>query len=148
MQIRDCMSGSVVTIAPEESAALAARLLTRHNLGVLPVCGYDGQLRGIVTDRDIITRCIAVDQDPSRVPVADIMSREVETVAPADDPHVAAAKMAANQVRRLPVVEDGTLIGMLSLSDLARNRKLDMEAAAALSEISTNVKSRKHSGLS
>lgn len=50
MQIRDCMSGAVVTIAPEESAALAARLLTRHNLGALPVCGYDGQLRGIVTD--------------------------------------------------------------------------------------------------
>lgn len=59
MQIRDCMSGAVVTIAPEESAALAARLLTRHNLGALPVCGYDGQLRGIVTDRDVITRCVA-----------------------------------------------------------------------------------------
>lgn len=67
MQIRDCMSGAVITIAPEESAALAARLLTRHNLGALPVCGYDGRLRGIVTDRDIVTRCVAVDQDPSRV---------------------------------------------------------------------------------
>ena len=130
MQIRDCMSGAVVTIAPEESAALAARLLTRHNLGALPVCGYDGQLRGIVTDRDIITRCVAADQEPSRVPVADIMSRNPETVA-------------ARQVRRLPVVEEGKLVGMLSLGDLARNRKLDMEAAAALSEISTNVKPRR-----
>ncbi len=143
MQIRDCMSGSVVTIAPEESAALAARLLTRHNLGVLPVCGYDGTLRGIVTDRDIITRCIAVDQDPSRVPVEDIMSRDLETVDPSDNPHSAAAKMAANQVRRLPVVESGKVVGMISLGDLARNRKLDMEAASALSEISANVKSRK-----
>lgn len=119
MQIRDCMSGAVVTIAPEESAALAARLLTRHNLGALPVCGYDGQLRGIVTDRDIITRCVAADQEPSRVPVADIMSRNPETVAPADDPRAAAAKMAARQVRRLPVVEEGKLVGMLSLGDLA-----------------------------
>ena len=143
MQIRDCMSGAVVTIAPEESAALAARLLTRHNLGALPVCGYDGQLRGIVTDRDIITRCVAADQEPSRVPVADIMSRNPETVAPADDPRAAAAKMAARQVRRLPVVEEGKLVGMLSLGDLARTRKLDMEAAAALSEISTNVKPRR-----
>lgn len=142
MQIRDCMSGSVVTIAPEESAALAARLLTRHNLGALPVCSYDGHLRGIVTDRDIITRCVAVDQDPSRVPVSDIMSRNLETVGPDDDPHAAAARMAAHQVRRLPVVEQGKLVGMLSLGDLARSRKLDMEAAAALSEISTNVKSR------
>lgn len=143
MQIRDCMSGAVITIAPEESAALAARLLTRHNLGALPVCGYDGRLRGIVTDRDIVTRCVAVDQDPSRVPVADIMSRDPETVAPADDPKVAAARMSAHQVRRLPVVEEGKLVGMISLGDLARNRKLDMEAAAALSEISTNVKSRR-----
>lgn len=68
------MSEAVVTITPEESAALAARLMTRHNLGVLPVCDYHGKLQGMVTDRDIITRCIAVDQDPSRVPVADIMS--------------------------------------------------------------------------
>lgn len=143
MQIRDCMSGSVVTIAPEESAALAARLLTRHNLGALPVCGYDGSLRGIVTDRDIITRCVAVDQDPSRVPVEDIMSRELETVSPSDHPRSAAAKMAANQVRRLPVVEAGKVVGMISLCDLARNRKLDMEAAAALSEISTNIKAHK-----
>ena len=139
MQIRDCMSGAVVTIAPEESAALAARLLTRHNLGALPVCGYDGQLRGIVTDRDIITRCVAADQEPSRVPVADIMSRNPETVAPADDPRAAAAKMAARQVRRLPVVEEGKLVGIISLADLARSQRFDMEAAQALGEISENI---------
>lgn len=79
MRVRDCMSENVVTITPEESAALAARLMTRHNLGVLAVCDYHGKLQGVVTDRDIITRCVAVDQDPSRVPVADIMSAQVET---------------------------------------------------------------------
>ena len=69
MRVRDCMSENVVTITPEESAALAARLMTRHNLGVLAVCDYHGKLQGVVTDRDIITRCVAVDQDPSRVHV-------------------------------------------------------------------------------
>ena len=142
MQIRDCMSGAVVTIAPEESAALAARLLTRHNLGALPVCGYDGQLRGIVTDRDIITRCVAADQEPSRVPVADIMSRNPETVAQPTTPR---CRRQNGRPPGSPPARGGggKLVGMLSLGDLARNRKLDMEAAAALSEISTNVKPRR-----
>ena len=58
MRVRDLMSKSVVTIAPEESAALAARLLSRHELGALPVCAADGTLVGIVTDRDIVLRLI------------------------------------------------------------------------------------------
>ena len=56
MRVRDLMNPSVVSITPEESAALAARLLSRHGLGALPVCGEDGSLRGIVTDRDIVLR--------------------------------------------------------------------------------------------
>ena len=143
MRVRDCMSENVVTITPEESAALAARLMTRHNLGVLAVCDYHGKLQGVVPDRDIITRCVAVDQDPSRVPVADIMSAQVETIAPEENAQAATERMARKQVRRLPVVEAGKLVGVVSLNDLARNRKTEMEAAQALCEISGNVKKRK-----
>ena len=143
MRVRDCMSENVVTITPEESAALAARLMTRHNLGVLAVCDHHGKLQGVVTDRDIITRCVAVDQDPSRVPVADIMSAQVETIAPEENAQAATERMARKQVRRLPVVEAGKLVGVVSLNDLARNRKTEMEAAQALCEISGNVKKRK-----
>lgn len=139
MQVQDFMSRNVVSITPEESAALAARLLARHNLGALPVCDYDGRLQGIVTDRDIITRCVAADQDPKRVPVQDIMSRELKTVEPADDVHRAARQMAEWQIRRLPVVENGQVRGMVSLGDLATSRRCEMEAAEALSEISENV---------
>lgn len=143
MQVKDLMSHSVVSITPEESAALAARLLARHNLGALPVCDYNGQLTGIITDRDIITRCVAADQDPSRVPVQDIMTRQPETVAPGEDVHAAAHRMAACQIRRLPVVENGAVLGMVSLGDLAASRRCDTEAAEALSEISENVIRRK-----
>ena len=72
MFVRDLMNSAVVSITPEESAALAARLLSRHDLGSLPVCGQNGRLVGIVTDRDIITRCVAAGEDPSRVPVQDL----------------------------------------------------------------------------
>ncbi len=143
MFVRDLMNPSVVSITPEESAALAARLLSRHDLGALPVCGQSGTLVGIVTDRDIITRCVAAGEDPSRVPVRDIMSPAPVTVSPGDDVHQAARQMAHRQVRRLPVVEGDQVVGMVSLGDLARNRRCDTEAAEALCDISANPKRRK-----
>lgn len=143
MQIRELMSKSVVSITPEESAALAARLLTRHNLGMLPVCGQDGRLVGVVTDRDIVTRCLAAGQDPSRVPVEDIMTRELETLSPQEEVEAASARMADGQVRRLPVVEEGRVVGVLSLADLARSRRYEAEAAQALCQISESLVRRR-----
>ena len=140
MQIRDLMTPIVVSITPEESAGLAARLLSRHNLGALPVCGERGELRGIVTDRDIVTRCVAPGQDPGRVPVREIMSPDPDTISPDQDAGTAARKMACRQVRRLPVVENGQVVGMVSLGDLSRCSACDTEAGAALAEISRNVR--------
>ena len=75
MEIKDLMNPSVVTIEPTASAALAARLLSRHNVGSLPVCGEDRRLRGMVTDRDIVLRCVAAEEDPAQTLVRDIMTR-------------------------------------------------------------------------
>ena len=143
MRVRDLMSKSVVTIAPEESAALAARLLSRHELGALPVCAADGTLAGIVTDRDIITRCVAAGEEPGRVPVRDIMSPAPSVITPEPPVSAAARLMAQRQVRRLPVVEQGQVVGMLSLGDLARSRRTDTEAAKALSDISASLRRKK-----
>lgn len=140
MQVRDLMNPSVVSITPGESAALAARLLSRHNIGSLPVCSEDGCLRGIVTDRDIVTRCVAAEEDPAQTPVRDIMTRNCTSVAPDDDPREATRLMSVRQVRRLPVLEEGKVVGMISLGDLACSHTCDMEASKALSEISEGVK--------
>ena len=139
MVVRDLMNPSVVTVEPGSSAALAARLLSRHNVGAVPVCGPDRRLRGMVTDRDIVLRCVAAEEDPAQTPVRDIMTRRCTAVAPGDDCREATRLMAQEQVRRLPVVEGGRLVGMISLADLARSRRMDMEAAQALCEISENV---------
>ncbi|MCC8182648.1 MAG: CBS domain-containing protein [Clostridiales bacterium] len=143
MRIQDIMSKTVVSITPEESAALAARLLTRHNLGILPVCSQSGKLEGVVTDRDIITRCLAASEDPSRVPVRDIMTRDPETLSPQDKGEDALRRMAKRQVRRIPVVEDGQVVGMVSLGDLAKKGRYEAEAAKALCDISANVTRRR-----
>ena len=139
MQVKELMNPSVVTIEPSASAALAARLISRHNVGALPVCAGDRRLRGMVTDRDIVLRCVAAEEDPAQTPVRDIMTRSCATVAPEDDCRRATQLMSAHQVRRLPVVADGRLVGMISLSDVARSGRFGMEAAQALSEISENV---------
>ena len=139
MEVRDLMNPSVVSIEPTSSAALAARLISRHNVGALPVCSQDRRLRGVVTDRDIVLRCVAAEEDPAQTMVRDIMTRNCATVSPGDDCREASRVMSVQQVRRLPVVEDGKVVGMISLGDLARSHRYDMEAAQALSEISENV---------
>ena len=140
MKVCDIMSSKVVSIAPEEPVSAAAKLLKRMNIGALPVCDASRRLRGIVTDRDIVTRCVALEADPAHTPVAEIMSRGVVTVTPLDDTGRAARAMSEDRVRRLPVLDEGRLVGMVTLCDLARDANCDMEAAEALAEISSNVK--------
>jgi CBS domain-containing protein len=142
MLVSELMSNSVITISPDEPASLAARLLYRHNIGSIPVCTDDGKLKGVVTDRDIVLRCVAAENDPETTPVREIMTRGLVTVSPKDDIREAARQMAESQVRRLPVVESGKLVGYLSIGDLAKTHMYDMEASKALSEISLNLRKR------
>ena len=139
MKVHELMTGRVISVTPEDSAASAARLLERHNIGALPVCTEEGRLRGMVTDRDLALRCMAGASDPEKTPVREVMSRGILTATPDEDVKAAALTMAKGQVRRMPVVADGRVVGMLSLGDLARDQNCKMEASAALSEISTNL---------
>lgn len=140
MKVKEIMSKQIVNIAPEESAAVAARLLSRHNIGALPVCTKEGVLRGLVTDRDIVLRCVAADEDPTGVKVSEIMTRRVLSVDCEASLKTATDLMAREQIRRLPVEQKGKVVGMLSLADFARLPNYTTEAAEALSEISFNMK--------
>ena len=137
MLVKEAMQPAPVTIEPEESAALAARLLSRHNIGFLPVCTSSGKLVGVVTDRDLVVRCVAAEELAAALPVKRLMSRHPWSADPEDDLRLAAERMARSQVRRLPVIDEGRLVGIVSLCDLSR--RSDMEAAEALAEISANV---------
>lgn len=142
MKVSELMSDSTVSVTPEESAGLASRLLSRHNIGSLPVCDEDGHVHGVITDRDIVTRCVAVGDDPEHTPVGQLMTRGVISVNPDEDVERAAELMGRGQVRRLPVTENGKLVGVISLGDIARASSCHMEAAQALEEISGNIQSR------
>ena len=139
MKVRELMTGSAVSVHEDEPVVAAARLMKARNIGSIPVCGDDGQLTGILTDRDIVVRCVAPGADPGAVKIAAVMTPGTVTVTPADEVDTALARMTHEQVRRLPVVQDGRLVGMLSIADVARSRRCAMEAARALCGITSNV---------
>ena len=142
MKLRELMSKPVVRIQPEETVTVAARMLEHNNIGAIPVCGSDGRLCGMLTDRDIVTRCLAAGKSPQNTSVREIMTGKVYVARPDMDAALAASLMGREQIRRLPVMENGKLCGMVSLGDLARKEESSMEAGDALMEISSHLSSR------
>lgn len=138
MKVKDIMTQSVVKIGQDEPVAVAARTLTHYNIGVLPVCNEKGSLCGIVTDRDIVTRCLAAGMEPTETQVKQVMTHSVKTIDTDADVAEAARIMGSNQIRRLPVTEGGKICGIVSLGDLSQNEK----AGNALSRISQNRSDR------
>lgn len=142
MKLREIMTNPVIRIHPEESVAVAARTLAHYNIGILPVCGADGRVCGLVTDRDLVTRCIASGRSPASTTVRDVMTTKIISARPDMETSAAAGLMGREQVRRLPVLENGRLCGMVSLGDLAVKEETSYNAGDALTEISESLSKR------
>lgn len=139
MKVRDLMTKSVAYVNPTTSVTEAATLMQKHNVGSIPVC-ESNKIVGIITDRDIVVRNIAHGKNPAVTSVKDVMTTQVTTGNPDMDISQATRLMADNQIRRLPIVENNNLVGMLALGDIAVNTNSDTEASEALSEISEPTK--------
>src|ERR671925_256162 len=120
--VRDVMTPGVRTVSPAQSLADAAEVMKGEDVGSVPVV-EEGRVAGILTDRDIVTRAVAERRDPQAVKVDEVASRDPVTVEPEQDLDEALALMAQHQVRRLPVVEEGRLVGMLAQADVALEGK-------------------------
>ena len=136
MKVREVMRSPVVCVGPGQSVESAAKVFERYNIGALPVCTSQGMLCGMLTDRDLVVRCLAMGKLPAGTCVREIMTKQVISVSPDMDASVAAHLMGRKRVRRLPVVEHGKVRGILSLDDLAANEHNADDAADALGEIS------------
>ncbi len=132
--VRDVMTSNVRAAASTESLADAAQMMKEEDVGSLPVV-EDDRLIGILTDRDIIVRAVAERVDPQSISVGDVASRELVTVEPDQDLDEALSLMARHRVRRLPVVADGRLVGILAQADVAIEAK-EKNAGEMLEEIS------------
>ena len=117
--VNDVMSKKVVAVLPGDTLEEAARLMKEHDVGVLPVVS-GGELKGLVTDRDIVLQCVAAGKEPSQVKAYQIMTKDVVSVSPGQTVSEAARLMGKEQIRRLPVLKDGVIDGMISMADIAR----------------------------
>jgi CBS domain-containing protein len=133
-KVRDIMSTDLEYVSPQDNVFEAAVLMKDHNIGAVPVV-ENGQLRGMVTDRDLVIRNIA-ERRPNSAPVGEIMSTHLVYCTPDMSVDEAAKLMAEAQVRRLPVVENNRLVGMVSLGDMAVRQPYQNEASEALNVIS------------
>lgn len=129
--VRNLMTASPVTMSAAATAADAARAMRDANIGDVLLL-EDRRIRGIVTDRDIVVRVIADGRDPAKTSLADICSSDLTTVSPNTEVGEAVRLMREKALRRLPVIEDGRPIGIVSLGDLAVER----DPGSALGEIS------------
>jgi CBS domain-containing protein len=123
-KIRDVMTPAPITLSERQTAADAARMMKECDVGDVLVCGDDGRLVGIVTDRDLVVRCLADHRD-GETPLRGLCTPAVSTLTPGASIDDAVALMRTNAVRRIPVVESGELVGIVSLGDLARERDPD-----------------------
>ena len=135
MKIKDCMTKNVISVGASEPVAVAARLMSRYNLGAQPVQNADGRLCGMVTDRDVVLRCVAARRDAEHMRVGEMMSTGILAVEASEDISRAAQMMSRAQLRRLPVTQNGKLTGMLSMADLARRGEYSMETAQCMESI-------------
>ncbi len=133
MQCQDIMEKDVECVSPRDTVEDAAIRMRDEDVGFLPVCDQSKKVLGTLTDRDIVVRAVAEDLDPKTTTLSDICSRDLVTVSADDSAETALDLMRTHALRRLPVVDRGAPVGIVSIGDLATGR----EAGSALSEISS-----------
>ena len=142
MKIREIMSANPITIGEHAPLSDAAQLMWEHDIGFLPVLANDGALTGVITDRDAFIAAYFQGKPLAAVPIRTAMSRSVASVAADAEADEAELLMSEHQVHRLPVLEGGKLVGVVSLNDLARHagaeadQLLEEEVALTLGAIS------------
>jgi CBS domain-containing protein len=137
---REIMSSGVECASSTDTLADAAQKMRDLDVGALPICGEDNRLKGMVTDRDIVVRCVAEGKDPSSVKVEELADGKPVTIGADDSVEEALRTMSSHGVRRLPVIDGHDLVGMVSQADVARNLPDDKigDLVAATSEAPSN----------
>jgi CBS domain-containing protein len=118
---REIMHMGAECISEDDTLRTAAQKMRDLDVGALPICGNDDRLHGIITDRDIVVSCIAQGRDPAEVKARDCAQGAVQWVDSEADVDEVLRKMQEHQVKRMPVIEDHRLIGMISEADLGRH---------------------------
>lgn len=126
MKVKDCMCHEIAYLTPESTVEDCAKLMCNKHIGCIPICDSNKTVLGIVTDRDVILRSIACNKNIKTTPISDIMTCKVCCCTKDEEINEAEKKMADEQIRRLPVVdENNKIIGIITLGDLFKNKKVN-----------------------
>ena len=139
MKVKECMSRNVVSVGAQEPVSVAARLMSRYNLGFLPVQGENGRLCGVLTDRDVVLRGGAAENPAEHMRGSGFMAAGVLPGAAGEPAPTAPRLLSRAQLRRLPVTQNGKLTGMISVADFARRGNFGMETAQCMEAICSPV---------
>ena len=115
--VHDAMTSSVITVDPTTSVAQAAAIMSQKGIGSL-IIKSNSEPEGLITESDIITKVVSLDIQASRITVAEVMTSDLIKIDPGSDLNEAARTMAKNKIRRLPVVNKGVLVGILTSTDV------------------------------
>lgn len=132
---REVMTPDPRCIGVNDALSIAAEIMAEHDIGCLPICGEDRKLKGMLTDRDIVIKAVALGLDPNTTAAGQFAEGRPVTVSADDDVTVAIQRMQEHQLRRIPVIEDRRLVGILSQGDIARTLSSD-KAGALVARIS------------
>lgn len=135
MYIKDIMTKNVVSVSQDYDIRTVAELMKKHNIGALPVC-LDGKVIGIVTDRDIVLRAIATGKDTNKLTVKDVMTLNPVIAYPETEIQEATKLMSSKKIRRLPIVSNDKLVGIVSLGDISVDPNLNKNAEKVLENVS------------
>jgi len=130
--ISECMTSDPKCVEADAPIVEAARVMHKNDVGDVLVT-EDGKLAGLVTDRDIVVRAVAEGRDPESTAVSEVCTSDVHTLSPDDSVEDAVALIREHDVRRVPVVEDGKPVGIITMGDLAR----DLDPKSALADVSS-----------
>lgn len=124
MKVKECMCSQVSCVKPETTLKDVAKMMQENHVGCIPVCDQKNSVVGLVTDRDLVLRGIACNKDTNTTPVSEIMTTNVYTVAPDAEVTEASKIMCECQVKRVPVIDNATIVGIITLGDLANNEEV------------------------
>ena len=141
MLVKDIMTNSIVSLNSEDSVERAAQMMKQFDVGSIPVCSED-KLVGMITDRDIALRSVASSANGNNQKISEVMTSHPVTGTPDMDVHDAAKIMSDEQVRRLPIVQNNHLVGIVSLGDISVEPTLQDNAEEALKNISEPAKNQ------
>lgn len=128
MKVNECMCHDVLWVNPGTSVCDCANLMAEHKIGCIPVCDANQKVVGLITDRDILLRTVCKDKNAKTTPVSDIMTTDVCCCDSNEHLDTAQELMSKYQVRRLPVIENDKIVGILSIGDISRNPNTDKES--------------------